>query len=347
MKISRRELSLGLLSSMGLSLSGRAYADDPRYLNRDITIHNNVINKKSIYDTYANEGEYGLPDRAYMIEPVPGLKLYVYLPPQKKSGSLVVFSHGESNKPESYDNILKHWASHGFVVVAPFHNDVPNDEDLEIGSGGEPLDPLKGLMLNPANWKSRVDLCHQTLDSVSSIEHASGVKINIERPIIAGHSMGSWTAQMMVGLKAKDTKGNDFSSFDERYYAALSLSSFGKGYMGLDENSWDNITRPLMIISGNGDNDAFNEKSENKIDGFYLCPEGNKHLIWFNKLWSSFFIGNTILPDTPMALYFHDILSISTCFMEAYGNYNKEIFDDLVGNYFQEQSKNRLAQAYR
>src|SRR3546814_5870861 len=52
-----------------------------------------------------------------------GPRLLIHHPRNAKAGRLVVFSHGALAEPQVYDLILSHWASHGFVVVSPLHDD--------------------------------------------------------------------------------------------------------------------------------------------------------------------------------------------------------------------------------
>ena len=350
MIVNRRKFLTSLISGMGLlTFSKKSFADDPRYFGKDLIIHSETINKNkdNIYDFYSKEGSAGKNENSYFLEPIPGLKLNIFLPPEQKHGNLIVFSHAELLTPLSYKNILEHWASHGFIVIAPNHMDVENVNDMELGSDTNPIEKLKSIMLNETNWNKRLKECHQILDVLNMIETASGFKINAERPIIAGHSFGAWTAQMMIGMQAKNISGKNFYNPDSRYYAALAMSPIGLNNMGLTETSWEKVNRPCMYMSGKGDTDAFAENGDNKITGYFLTQAPNQHLVWFDKIWSSFFIGNNIFDNSLASYYFHDILSLSTAFLVAYSKYDQDIFQKFTNHYFEKASDNRLSTDFK
>lgn len=350
MIFNRRKFLTSVISGMGLlTLSKKTFADDPRYFDKDLIIHSETVNKNknNIYDFYSKEGLGGKNDNSYFLEPIPGLKLNIFLPPNQKHGNLIVFSHAELLNPLSYKNILEHWASHGFIVVAPNHMDNENSNDMELGKDDNPIEHLKSILLNENNWNRRIKECHQVLDVLNMIESASGFKINAERPIIAGHSFGAWTAQMIIGMQAQNPSGNIVYNPDNRYYAALAMSPIGLNYMGLSETSWDKINRPCMYMSGKGDTDAFAENGDNKISGYFLTKTSNQHLVWFDKIWSSFFVGNNIFDDSLASYYFHDILSLSTSFFVSYSNYDKDVFVKLTNHYFENAAGNRLSTDFK
>lgn len=342
--ITRRMFNIGFL----MTITGTAMADDPRYQG-DIIIHpNSVIKRKDddIYSFCANDGSQGEPESGYNMNALPGLQVIVFLPPIEHNGNVIVFSHGEQANPIDYRNILKHWASHGFIVLAPYHND--RRAFGKIDDMATDAEIVEGIMKSESVWQNRIDNCHQIIDALQLIQNATGYKINAERPIIAGHSLGAWTAQMMVGMRATNPDtGKVFFAPQSRYYACLAMSPQGIGVMGLDENSWQEVNRPVMFIGGEGDENMFGQKSKDQVSGYYLTPPHNKNLIWFDKIWSSFFIGNNIYPGTVTEFYFRDILAITTCFIMAYSKYDKDMFEVLTNNYFEKATNNRVAIAYR
>jgi len=79
-------------------------------------------------------------------------------------------------------------------------------------------------------------------------------KIDSKRIGVAGHSMGSYTAEA-VGGALIDLPGHPASDFsDPRAKAILCLSPQGPGQFGLSAHSFDKITRPFMGVTGSLDN---------------------------------------------------------------------------------------------
>jgi len=111
---------------------------------------------------------------------------------------LVVFSHGFGLNPVWYNTILEHFASHGFVVLAPQHSD-PNWEEA---------------------WKAAIDRPRdigRTLDFAEEIAAPSGEMaglIDLDRVAVVGHSFGGYTALAIGGAHF------DLEAF-ERHYAEL------------------------------------------------------------------------------------------------------------------------------
>ena len=51
------------------------------------------------------------------------LELNLYYPGDGQGFPLLLFSHGNWSNKDSYDQIIEHWVSHGYVVIAPNHLD--------------------------------------------------------------------------------------------------------------------------------------------------------------------------------------------------------------------------------
>ena len=110
---------------------------------------------------------------------------------------LVVFSHGYALSPIVYSTLVEHYASRGFVVVAPEHNERFTRS-------------LDGF------WKAVID---RPLDITRSIDHAQKLTsaggaleglIDMARVAVVGHSYGGYTALAAAGARF------DLSAFNTR-----------------------------------------------------------------------------------------------------------------------------------
>lgn len=329
-----------LSSALVLGLGSRVYADDLS-LEGNTSLQNMTPNLRQggCYGLMGGMGPYGYPDKPLYSEPVPGLRLLLYVPPNCDSMRVLIFSHAERYSPEDYNALFKHYASHGFLVLAPVHRDSPMVTNSPYHST---LMSTETLVNDRTLWASRLADCSSSLDFVPSLSRTLRVSIKTDRPIIAGHLLGSFIASILVGGQTKDLQGHPFLHKDPRFYAGLFLSPYGHGTLGQDSHSWDNITCPIMVVSGIGDNDTFNEDVSLKSDPYYLSPPTYKHLAWFQKIWAPLYTGDNISPDSPTLYIFEDLLAISTTYLTAYADYDATILQNLSGDYFAKATQNRV-----
>lgn len=292
--------------------------------------------KNTRYAKHANPGSLGAAPPAEI--QVGGLKLVAYAPRDAQRGRVVVFSHGEQATPRVYDGLLSHWASHGYFVLAPVH------DDSVLNAGAR---DLSALVNDVDAWRSRVLMVKATLDAASTLERTYNLRLNTERAILAGHSYGAFTAQVLMGARALSGPGVVFEEPDPRFHAAMLLSPQGRGSMGLVDGSWDTVTRPLLVCTGSGDIGAGGQAPEAKAEPFLLSPAGNKHLAWFQRMRPTLYSGQRTTIGAADLPAYQDLLAVTTAFLYSYADRDEEVFRELAGDYYGVASNNRLAMRYR
>lgn len=301
------------------------------------------------YARLASTGPLGRPRQPIEIEPRPGLRLNLWLPVRSTGQRVVIFSHGELGLPQIYDRMLGHWASHGFAVIAPIHDDSVIEGGLRLRrqdpAAGGAFD-LTALIEDSEAWRTRARTCRQALESVGLIERGTGISITSDRPIIVGHSFGAYTAQLLLGARALTHGGEVLEEADARFHAGVLLSPQGRGVMGLVDGSWDTLSRPALVVTGPGDSDATMQAPETKAEPFVLSPPGNKHLAWLARASPTLYAGRT-RPGSAEDGAFQDILAVTTAFLLSYAFRDETVFQELAGDYYARMTGGRMATRYR
>jgi predicted dienelactone hydrolase len=110
---------------------------------------------------------------------------------------LVVFSHGYSISPIVFSTLVEHYASHGYIVLAPEHNEI-FDESLEGF--------WKALIDRPVDIRRTIDYAEQL---TKPGEPFAGL-IDMDNIAVVGHSYGGYTALAASGARF------DFAAYKTR-----------------------------------------------------------------------------------------------------------------------------------
>ncbi|WP_184717029.1 alpha/beta hydrolase [Caulobacter sp.] len=199
---------------------------------------------------------------------------------------VVIFSHGAGGWPAPYQALLDHWVAAGFMVVAPLHVDSqkhPRRADYNLQSAF------------PAR------LADLAAASAWAAQAAPGLPM-----ASAGHSYGS----LMSMIRAGAFQGM-IPAQDPNTKAALCFSSPGaiKGLVG--PTSYQGLTKPMMMITGDQD----------VVPG--LVPDWHEHLYPFDTspagqkyLWQGKGV-NHGLAYHPEAPAFAEAAALSVAFLKA------------------------------
>ncbi|RAL12607.1 alpha/beta hydrolase family protein [Aspergillus homomorphus CBS 101889] len=136
---------------------------------------------------------------------------------------LLSHGHGNSNHLSSlngYGPLANFWAARGFVVIQPTHLS-SKSLSLDASVPGAPL-----------FWRSRVKDMKLILDQLDQIEDLVPLlKGRIDRAYVAvaGHSLGSHTAAMLLGMRLVDEDGSVIDLFEPRIKVGILLTPIGNG----------------------------------------------------------------------------------------------------------------------
>ncbi len=219
------------------------------------------------------------------------LALRVTFPTAGGPFPVIVFSHGLYGSKDNYLALTRFWAASGYVVIQPNHQD-------SLAGGARYDDPA-----NLRRWPERpadVSLIIDSLPELESREPALAGKMNRQRIGVGGHSLGAGTSQLVAGATAT-LQGRPRSFADDRVAAALLMSSQGPGGI-LSQDSWRNITIPMMVTSGSADGPTrTGQPAQWRKQPYELSPPGNKHLVWIEGLDHGFgnLTGSGRYPEVP------------------------------------------------
>lgn len=175
---------------------------------------------------------------------------------------IVVFSHGAGGSKRAFPELTAHWASHGYVVIAPTHSDSISQRVRDGKDAPRILDPegraaLRGDV-NPADRVADVKLILDMLDEVEAkVEGLRGPdgkgRIDRTRAAMAGHSAGALTTQWAIGIKGLGSRVGIGPTADPRFKCGLVIS--GQGVTGgrFNADSWSEIMVPILVITGSLD----------------------------------------------------------------------------------------------
>jgi len=211
------------------------------------------------------------------------LALRLYVPDATERFPVIIFSHGGGGSGDGYEELGRHWASHGYVCIHPTHADSLEARGLrwEIGPVRE---MMRDVLTNPEGWKNRAADISFIIDAFSEIETTTPDvlgKMDYDRIGVGGHSFGAYTSQVVGGSTIIPPGSGELISYrDERVSCILPLSPQGAEQMGLHEDSWEDLTLPTMIMSGSEDKGALGQPPEWRMTPFQRAPEGDKYCVF-------------------------------------------------------------------
>ncbi|MFF2792629.1 alpha/beta hydrolase family protein [Streptomyces sp. NPDC058049] len=173
---------------------------------------------------------------------------------------LLSHGHGPSNNLSSlngYAPLTNFWAAHGFVVVQPTHLTSSTLTHLVADAPGA-----------PDFWRSRAEDMTHILDRLDVIENAVpqlAGRIDHTKIALAGHSLGGFTAALLLGAGLTDPDtGKVVHLVEPRIKAGVLLAAPGRGgdvLNGPMAEQWpiigavdfSTMTAPALVVAGDKD----------------------------------------------------------------------------------------------
>lgn len=195
---------------------------------------------------------------------------------------VILFSHGLGGNRDGGARWARHWASHGYVVVAIQH---PGSDD-SLWKGRAPGEVEQGLKrgMTLTNLGLRVGDVQFAIDEVvrrSAAGETEFVRADAKKLGMSGHSFGAQTTLSVAGQKAPTLGGQ--SGLDLRIVAAVAFSPNARNKNRLPHQFGD-IRIPLMSITGTEDGSILGDgtRYQDRIMPWEHMPAGGKYLLVFD-----------------------------------------------------------------
>jgi predicted dienelactone hydrolase len=184
-----------------------------------------------------------------------------------------VWSHGLYGSRETYRGLGEYWASHGYVVIHPSHEDSLQD--------GTHRSVLRKALQDPELIESRprdISLVISSLAEIERMQPALRGKIDGSRVGVGGHSYGAYTSEAIAGASVTMPDSKKTVNFaDKRVKAAVAMSPQGEGEMGLTRDSWKGIHIPVLTMYGSLDVGSQRRTPDWRSQPFSYSAPGDKY----------------------------------------------------------------------
>jgi hypothetical protein len=175
------------------------------------------------------------------------LMLRITFPDSPGEYPVIIFSHGGRCSRDKYTDFAGHWASHGYVVIQPAHLDSSSLRRAKALGGTQ--------LMAEADRTRRLDMVHilDSLERIQDLVPGLAGKIDKERIVAAGHSLGGGTALTVTGLVLVNPRDGATMGFvDDRFDALLLISDPGNSPL-MPTDPWRAVALPTFIATGTDD----------------------------------------------------------------------------------------------
>ncbi len=284
------------------------------------------------------------------------LPVTIYVPQGAQAFPVIIFSHGAGGAGNLDFPLLRFWATHGYIVICPTHED-----SLLLRRQTEKASSLQGVVREALSrwqlWESRALDIRFLLDQLNTLaQQVPELSNRMDKNSIgmSGHSLGAYTAQLIGGVTVDLPNGRKGVSYaDPRPKAFLLFSPQGRGQQGLSEASWRNFTRPYMGVTGSLDRGAQGQPPEWRKDPFDLSPPGDKFHVFLQGARHGSFLGrqpqlfrNLSVVANRQEQIFRWVKRITLAFWDAYLKGSREALEFLRSEAIEQESQG-LVQVFR
>jgi predicted dienelactone hydrolase len=198
---------------------------------------------------------------------------------------VVVFSHGGGPRPRGTfgnDAWGETLASAGYVVVHLNHS--LDRADFVRACSAIGLLGRGCSIVAATQWLRPGDaaVVLGSLDQIVGAFPELDGRVDTATVAMAGHSFGAYTTMTVAGARVDlGPQLPDASFADPTPAAFLALSPQGPGRLGFTADSWRDLDRPVMTVSGAGDDTPAEQAEERRIP-FERMPPGDKFAVWLS-----------------------------------------------------------------
>lgn len=198
------------------------------------------------------------------------LQVRAHVPAGAGPFPVLVFSHGAWGANDEYGELMRFWASHGYLTLQLNHGD---SRALGVKVGDR--EATRGAEKRPKEMRRLL----AGLAELETLAPELAGKLDLDRVGIAGHSAGAATALQVGGATVfVGDRELDFFTPSIRAVAALAAPAVGGT---LREASFAGLDLPLLAIVGSLDAPNRGEKdARRRRAAFDLSPPGEKYLVW-------------------------------------------------------------------
>ena len=261
------------------------------------------------------------------------LPIRVYLPPEKSSAPVLLFSHGLGGSREGNAFMGRHWAARGYIPVFIQHP----GSDTEVWQDKPPGQRMEEMRraASTDNFLLRAKDVPAILDQLERWNKADGHvlagRLDLKRVGMSGHSFGAVTTQAVSG---QTTAGGLISFTDTRIKAAIAFSP-SSPRRGDPKQAFGRVRIPWMLMTGTRDVAIIGDATlESRLAVFPALPPGGKYeLVLYDAEHSAFTdraLPGDKVPRNPN--HHRAILALSTAFWDTFLKDNQAARDWLDGN---------------
>ena len=244
---------------------------------------------------------------------------------------LVIFCHGLGSSGAAYGGLTDTWVEQGYFVIHPTFADSifevarafpeleldPQDESLVLWAREHPDARKKmfEILHDPHYWLDRIRRVNLVLADLPHLLALTNTKTKDMPMAIAGHSFGAYTAQLLAGAEI-DLPDGARNFRDDRFAAALVLSGQGRDQQGLRDGSWDQMTGPVLTVTGKQDGGAKGQDWHWKCEPYDLAPAGGKALAVLDD--ANHYLGGMTPEGSIVPAHFDALKMVTAAFLDAH-----------------------------
>lgn len=232
---------------------------------------------------------------------------------------LVVFSHGHYLTNGAYDNLTDKWVEQGYFVIAPQHMDTGDRQYVQALSEKVGRDWIS--VARVLDMKAALD---QVDTIANSIELFRG-SVSSDHVIVAGHSFGALSAQLMAGafFERQDDSAYPIPDTlnDQRVAAVVAISPPGLMPGFVTQKTWRGFSAPQLVVTGTMDvfDHIWQDHREHFVS-YETANPGHNYLLVIDGMdhYMGRLIGRLERPQAPQVQALGHVAEQSLRFMKRY-----------------------------